>query len=297
MNAPIRRSGFIRELCDAVAHRWQPDRIFVVLTLTTYLDESGTHDGSTVTIMAGVMATARQWANFEAEFAKLQGKYGFKTFHTKKFKRRKGDFKGWSPIKQLALLTDIAALSENAFIESTTITLDNADYRASYKSGDKPRRLRLESEYGFCFRNLLMFFALEGIKWTHGNLPKLHFVLENGHRNWSEVRDIFREVKSELRGLDRDLLGEVTFADKSDCTPLMIADFLAHITFMRRDETPSPGDPGTPVTEAVLLPRQEPGVTHLRFKPGGLAELKTDLVEKIKATRSSSARGSEGQSS
>lgn len=257
-----------------------------MLTLTTYLDESGTHDGSSVTIMAGVMATAQQWSRFEAEFARLQTNYGFRTFHTKKFKRRGGDFKGWNPIRQLALLTELAALSENAFIESATVVLDNADYTANYKGGDKPPRLRLESKYGLCFRNLLMFFALEGLKWTHaGSLPKMHFVLESGHANWNEARDIFNGTKAELRGLDRDLLGEVSFADKNDCTPLMIADFLAHITYMRRDETPGPGEPGRPLLKTLQSSPPAPGVTHLRFRPGGLAELKDVLIEKLKTTK------------
>ena len=60
MSAPIWQSSFVRELCGAIAHRWQPERVFVVLTLTTYLDESGTHDDLRVTVMAGIMATAQQ---------------------------------------------------------------------------------------------------------------------------------------------------------------------------------------------------------------------------------------------
>jgi hypothetical protein len=66
MNAPIRQSSYVRELCIALAHRWEPERIFVILT--AYLDESGTHGDSPITVMAGVMANATQWARFEAEF-------------------------------------------------------------------------------------------------------------------------------------------------------------------------------------------------------------------------------------
>ena len=44
MNAPQRPSGFVGELCVALAHRWGPERIFVILT--AYLDESGTLDDS-----------------------------------------------------------------------------------------------------------------------------------------------------------------------------------------------------------------------------------------------------------
>ncbi len=87
MNAPIRPyPGQIAELCIALAHRWEPERIFVVLT--AYLDESGTHDGSPVTVMGGMLANALQWTRFEQAFGLIKKRHGFKIFHTKKFKRR-----------------------------------------------------------------------------------------------------------------------------------------------------------------------------------------------------------------
>ena len=77
-----------------------------------------------------------------------------------------------------------APLTANAFTEGVTVTLDNIDYEAEYRAGDTPRRMRLDSRYGFCFRNCLLFFALEGLKRVHrGQYPKLHFVLESGHKN------------------------------------------------------------------------------------------------------------------
>jgi hypothetical protein len=93
-------------------------------------------------------------------------------------------------MRQLALMNDLALLTgvEGAFIDSVTVTLDNADYKANYIAGEKPPKLRLESKYGLCFRNCLMYFALEGMKWHHeGSPPKMHFVLESGHRNANEA--------------------------------------------------------------------------------------------------------------
>jgi len=302
MTAPIRQPSFVRELCEAVAHRWQPDRIFVVLTLTTYLDESGTHGGSPVTVMAGIMANAYQWNRFEAEFDRLRAHYGFRVFHTKKFKKRDGDFQGWHPLRQLALMHDLAMLTsaEGAFIDSVTVTLDNADYKANYISGEKPRRLRLESKYGLCFRNCLMYFILEGMKWIHeGSPPKMHFVLESGHPNRFEALDIFNEVKREVKGYGADLLGEVTLADKDERTPLMIADFLAHTAFMmgQRNEHPVNELPFLERSKQPSLLPGEGGVTHLRFAPGGLADLKKVLIEKLQAKNASAKPSSSGEQS
>ena len=238
--------------------------------------------------MAGIMANAHQWDGFEAAFGRLQSQYGFRIFHTKKFKRGGGDFKGWHPLRKFALMQDLAALTsiEGAFIDSVTVTLDNSDYKANYISGEKPRRLRLERRYGLWFRNCLMYFILEGMKWIHeGRPPKMHFVLESGHRNWSEARDIFYEVKREVRGYGGDMFGEITFADKDSSSPLMIADFLAHTAFLmgQRSDYPPTELPFLERSKQPPLPPGHGGVSHLRFAPGGLADLKNVLIEKLKA--------------
>jgi hypothetical protein len=67
----------VRELCLAITHRWEPERLFMFI-YTAYLDESGTHDGSPLTVMGGVLARAEQWRDFEKKFAAVQSEYGFR---------------------------------------------------------------------------------------------------------------------------------------------------------------------------------------------------------------------------
>ena len=73
------RSAWTGKLCVALAHRWEPDRQFMILT--SYLDESGTHGGD-VTIMAGFLADARQWRKFEKRTTKLFARFRVDIFHT-----------------------------------------------------------------------------------------------------------------------------------------------------------------------------------------------------------------------
>jgi hypothetical protein len=130
-----------------------------------------------------------------------------------------------------------------------------------------------------------MFLMLEVIKQASSEPPKLHIVLESGHRNWSEVRDIFHEIKEETQAFGVEILGDITFADKDACDPLMMADFLAHSAYM----THSGGVVALPQERPFLerspppLPDGQSGVTTLRFAPGGLADLKGTLIEKLKA--------------
>ena len=279
-------------MVPAFAHRWQPERIFVILT--AYLDESGTHDGSPVTVMGGMLASALQWERFQRNFPKLKTKHGFQIFHTKKFKKREGDFRGWTTSQCFALMNDLAPMTASAFTEGVTVTLNNAAYEAEYRLGDKPSKLRLDSKYGLCFRNCLLFFALEGIKRTlRGRYPTLHFVLESGHKNAGDALRIFNETKAELKASGCDMLGDLRFAEKNESDPLMMADFLAHSTFMmHNDTTPVPGGPIAPMKP---VERGESGVTHLTFKPGGLADLKTQLIDQLKAKAASAQRATSGR--
>jgi hypothetical protein len=221
--------------------------------------------------------------------------------HTKEFKHRQGEFKGWTNPQRIAVMKELLVLTtaEKRFTEGVTFTLDNAEYEASYtKTGDDPRRLRIESKYGLCFRNCLLFFAIEALKRVHrGRPPRLHFVLESGHRNWNEVRDIFAEIKKELLGFNCDILGEITFADKDECDPLMMADFLAHTTWMMATASPNTQREIFIEQRPLALAEKHSGVTHLRFKPGGLAELKTALIGRLATKSGFFRRASAEQSS
>lgn len=296
-------SAIIGELCVAIAHRWEPERIFVIFS-TAYLDESGTYDGSPVTVMAGMLANARQWEAFERDFRLIKARHRFQIFHTKKFKKKDGDFAGWTDGQCLALMSELAPLTATAFTEGVSVTLDNTDYEAEFRAGEKPRRMRLDSRYGFCFRNCLIFFAIEGLKRVHrGQYPKLHFVLESGHKNAGDALRIFNEVKAELEANGCDMLCDLLFADKDKCDPLMMADFLAHTAYMMGQAGGRAPDHWKVPTEIQKIPqltrgRSETGVTHLRFKPGGLAELKSVMIDQLKAKNASVKRpASEGQSS
>ena len=258
-----------------------------MLTYTGYLDESGTHAGSPVTVIGGVMASARQWHDFEAEFNRMKATHGFRIFHTTKFKARRGDFEGWTDAQMLALLQDMAALTNHAFTEGVAMKLDNAAYGVEYRGGDQPKKFQPDSKYGLCFRQCLMLFVLEAEKRKQRDRwPHLHIVVESGDRNVGGAIAIFKEMKAELDEMGCDVLQTIIVADKDKCDPLMIADFIAHTTysveqkgiteeFRRRSAIPGPG---------------ESAITHLEFKPGGLANFKQKLAARNQARQAQPKR-------
>jgi len=109
-----------------------------LLAYTAYLDESGTHDGSAITIMGGVLGRADQWKRFQAGYDKAKKKHGFRIFHTKKFKNKSGDFKGWSDEQCMELWADIRQLTNSGLTDCVAVALDNNTYALHYKADGAP---------------------------------------------------------------------------------------------------------------------------------------------------------------
>ncbi len=187
-------------------------------------------------------------------------------------------------------------------METITVSLSNTDYDDYYRGKDNPRRLRLDTKYGLCFRFALLNFAIKALKrlGTHKRFKEtvLNIVMEDGHKNAGDAVRVFGEMAKELRGIGVNLLHGITFASKDGCDPLMIADYLAFGGLKmelagqhdrpRRERSPSPED------------RRETASTIMKVKPEYLTSLKAELLEQLKRTGRTSFIGwmasSSGQS-
>jgi Protein of unknown function (DUF3800) len=254
--------------------------------LTAYCDESGTHDGSPITVMGGAMANVRQWHTFEKRFKLLRKKYGFEKFHTKKFRHKTGDFRGWSDTKCILLLRELRELSKVVTC-AVSMAVGNADYEAEIKGGEiAPRKLRIPTKYGLCVNTCVYHFIEEAVNQHIGDKPqKLNFVLESGHKNAGDGLRIFNDIKAELKGTVLDgLLGSMTFDDKDKCDPLMMGDFFAHTRYTHDaqlwNEFPAQG-------REDMGPRERSQIALLRYRPGGMAHAKKGMIERFNERQAS----------
>ena len=200
------------------------------MIFTAYMDESGTHGTSPVTIMAGAYGSAAQWGDVEARIQELEQKRQFSMFHSTDLKSGHGSFKGWSSEQRLELVEEFIAILADRRIEAGFVMqIVNADYEKYYRVGDGPAPAVLDTNYGFCFRGCLTHL----LQLVQSSDNTLNIVMESGHRNSGDARRIFDQVKA--RGLKpgfENLLGTLAFTEKKDCRLLGIADFLAYTTFM-----------------------------------------------------------------
>jgi hypothetical protein len=130
-------------------------------------------------------------------------------------------------------MNDLGPLIGMGLTDGAAITLHNSSYDQFYKGEQKPNKVRLDSRYGLCFRMCVYHFVLESAKRQYRKkFPELHIVLEAGHRNAGDAERIFVEMKKEFESIGCNILRTLTKATKDDCDPLMMADFIAHYTFM-----------------------------------------------------------------
>jgi hypothetical protein len=223
MNAPLRPSDFIGELCVALAHRWEPERLFVIFT--AYIDESGTHGRNPDLVMGAFLGHAYQWRVFNRDLDRIRKCYGFDIFHAKDFKALQGEFKGWGDQKCLRLVDDLTALVRDRLTQGATINLERELYLRGYRERPFPPKMQPDSQFGVCFRALLAYLIATVA--TIGKSPILHVVVEAGHQNVGCIDPIFREFRERLKRNGVDLLGTVTRAPKGETEELMVADFLA----------------------------------------------------------------------
>ena len=171
----------------------------------------------------------------------LRSRYGFKTFHAKRYQARRGEFDGWDDLKCRNLLEELAALTTNTLTARATVHLERDRYLKEYRNQPFPSKMQPDSQYGLCFRMLLthlLDFMAEAIKKAtdFNELPVLHLVVEDGHKNVGAARTIFGEFQQRLIRHGGNVLGSITIAKKSTFAELMAADFVAHTYLLMRKQ-------------------------------------------------------------
>lgn len=274
---------FTYSLNVGLFHRWEPGRLFMILT--TYIDESGTHGDSAVTVMAGYVGHSGQWRKFDKKWGRMLGNAGASHFHAKDFVKRSGEFRGWDLPKQNRFIDSIDQICRINSLFGFIASINNADYDKYYVAEGRPRKIQADSRYGACFRLCLMFVP-KLVHELYGERDlTLNFVLESGHKNAGDAVRIFDLFKKQAPEEWRHIAGTITFADKMDCYGVQAADSLAWTgykvelrgnvaakPFERTDET------WTPEMDYIQGPRP---VFRLKGTPNVLTEMRDSLISHV----------------
>ena len=200
------------------------------MILTAYYDESGTHDGSPVTVLAGFVGSTGDWIKFECEWRKVLKKHGVTHIRAKQLWHRQGPYKGWTTQRAWLLWADLLyVLQENKKIIASKTILKEEDYAIFYWSDGPAPKERLDTRYALCFRSLMHFHPVfHRDRYVAGSA---NIVLEAGHRNWNDAVRVFSELKNDKEIPWRENMGSVSFISKQDSPALQAADMLAYWSY------------------------------------------------------------------
>lgn len=272
MSARTVQTDYFRELCVALEHRWNPERLFVILT--AYFDEADTHGPMPTIILSCFVGHAYQWQQFESELTKLQKRFGFKVFHSKHFRSKRGEFSGWSDHKRHNLVVALTDLISTTLISGISIHLERDRYLSEYRSPPIPRKLHLDSQYGVCFRGC-MGALLQNMQ-ERGNTDRLNIIMENGHENVWDCQRIFFDLQKRFKRTGKDILGTWTLETKENCRPLMIADMLTNAHSLMRSKLRR-GIPASSFPRAT--PETKGALQFIELAPQALRDLKREFEE------------------
>jgi hypothetical protein len=272
-------ASFIERLCLGIHHRKEPGRLF--LMLGAYVDESGTHGGSPLTIMAGWIASVDQWAALERRWAGVLALYGVRYVHAKELRHREGPYRGWSDQKAVSFSRDLLVALEAHSQYSLTVILDNREYESHYRAPDKAERKRrgsVDSKYGVCFRVFLSLVTQMIAKYMPGE--SVTVTLEAGHKNGGAAETIFAEFKQYAPELAA-LVTAVAYVDKKEAAGVQAADLLAYPAYFLEQHKQAEWQP----FDWNDMPTMTEGKIH-NFR----APLSTETLEDIRAGQISMAR-------
>jgi hypothetical protein len=251
----------------------------LLVKVVAYIDESGTHDrtgaskGSSVIVIAGLVAMRVEWIDFCSKWQRALNKYSAGYFHfrewtaaslvargktlpSKDFKNN--PYQGWGKEKLNSFLFELAEIagSGNKVIVGVYVTLE--DFHKAKPGGEDPYKCCLNcffedlpgdirSAWPFCREPVSIFYD-----WTENRKWRNEIV--NAH-------DFYRKKYGQIK--------ELTFADKKEHLPLQAADMVAY-RFRQTAEKFNRFEPliETPKLDRLLLAslaRQSPPKGVFRF--------------------------------
>jgi hypothetical protein len=195
------------------------------MVLTAYFDESGTHGGATASAMAGFVGDARKWRKFEKRVGKLFTRFHVDVFHAIDVRRTDKAFKGWTVDRKIDFLDEFQHIINETLESGVCAVIRDEDYKY-YCDLSWPKGTRRDSKYALLFRACLAQQIDYIMQVPLGKEPRLHIVLEDGHRNAEDVVRIYNWAQGRI-GQSRALAG-LTFTNKKTCLPLAAADLFAY---------------------------------------------------------------------
>jgi hypothetical protein len=225
------------------------ERMFVVLTVTdrSYLeaamDDSGSHDGAPVSVIAGYFGGHRRWIEFDDRWRAVLARYGVSEFHAKPFWSRdkegtriSGEYKGWSNDRAESFLDELLRIIESSErIFPFACAVENKQWE---KQTEETKRIfsGASHEHPDGKPSKSMFLAFQRCILSVADYCKpgirAHYIFDDDHgKNSAWAAICYGQLKQQFQNSDSDTyasIGQFSLADSEDAPPLQASDLLSY---------------------------------------------------------------------
>lgn len=217
---------YVRESLRGSFMPWVPQckRIVIVTQVyNIYRDESGTHRGAEIVVVAGFISNVDRWVELSAAWLDALKSWGIDSFHMTDFENRQNQFRGWSETQRKECLNHLIDLINGH-------TFNSIGYAVPGKSFDtilseKARRLCGDA-YGLasigCFTNTAR------VARTSEDDVWIDYVMESGAKGRGALLYYYGEGRKDPDWRGDTRIHSLEFRDKRDFPPLQAADILAY---------------------------------------------------------------------
>jgi hypothetical protein len=192
--------------------------------LTGYFDESSTHAGSPLIVIAGAISDDVQWSFLESEWRDLLAQYQVPYFHMREFAHSIGPFKPWKGDEKRRrwFLERIVGILRRRVTVSIGLALFLDAYREVVTA---EKMTEFGTPYALC-GNLCVRLTGEWAEQRDHGEP-IRFVFEAGVKEAPELLQGFKTAMAVAAVRTRYRMGSFEFAGKKDLGAIQAADFIA----------------------------------------------------------------------
>jgi len=200
-----------------------------------YFDDSGTHKGAGIVVVAGAIATAGRWDKLSREWQSTIKPWGLqrKHFHMTDFVTGKGDYRGWTVDAKAARLAELVKIIR----KHVRVLIGNAVMEADFEEISKryPRN-NFGSAYRFCA--FLVAPAVDAWRRQSPRRGPVTLIFEAGNKLLNEYGRILNEAGRFEHLREKFGYSSIAQGTKSEMVPLQAADLIAYATYKCAAMTP-----------------------------------------------------------
>ena len=194
-----------------------------------YFDESGIHDGSSLVVVSGYVATEGQWVAFDKKWRQVLHKYSVNVFHATDLENFRGEYTGWDKEQRIAFQKELIALINpyTRLIMSQGVRVD--DFNEVYPSvKDKYKGLQ-SSPYQLCC-DLCWLNVSDWAKVVPDRRPVSVYFAEGNKFKTDSIRAYLSGCNTK-RMREQFNIVKIKGVDMKSSTPAQAADFIAYETW------------------------------------------------------------------